>query len=274
MTLFHVDEGKCERCGICAAVCPMGIIAWENRETMPAPVSGAEKLCINCGHCLAVCPHGALELATMPLEQCPKIGLSRQPDFAEFSSLVKSRRSTREYKDQEVDKRLIAELIDTARYAPTGKNTQMLNWLVIQERERLAPLIDHCLDWMRDMVAKDHPMARDFRMEGIVRAHDSGQDIILHGAPALVVISGPRAYPGTPVDAVIALATFELAAASRGLGTCWAGFFHIACNMWPPLLAALDLAEGHIPGFSMMLGHPKYRHKRVPLRNAPTITWR
>jgi hypothetical protein len=44
--------------------------------------------------------------------------------------------------------------------------------------------------------------------------------------------------------------------------------------MWPPLLEALGLPEGHAPGFSMMLGHPKLRHKRIPLRREPRVEWR
>jgi len=274
MALFHVDDRMCERCGTCAAVCPMGIIEWQDRETMPQPADTAERLCINCGHCLAVCPHGALELAAMPLEKCPKITPGAAADFASLSALARSRRSTRVYLDRLVEKDDIAACIDTARYAPTGKNTQLLHWLVIQGRERLDPLVDHCVDWMRDMVAKKHPMARQFGLEGVIAARDAGADPVLRSAPCLVVVSGPRSYPGASVDAVIALATFELAAASRGLGACWAGFFHIACSMWPPLIEALRLPEGHAPGFSMMLGHPKFRCKRIPLRKQAVVAWR
>ncbi len=272
--IFHVDEYRCERCGTCAAVCPMGIIIWENRETLPRPATGAEKLCINCGHCLAVCPQSALELAVMPIDQCPKIVPAATADSGAYAALVKSRRSIRVYKKEKVEKEIIAALIDIARYAPTGKNTQQLNWLVIQGRDRLDPLVEHGIDWMRDMVTKKHPMAAGFGMEGIIAAHEAGDDIILRNAPCLVVVSGPKSYPGTTVDAVIALATFELAAAAEGLGTCWAGFFHIACSMWPPLMEALQLPRGHIPGFSMMLGRAKFRHKRVPLRKPARIDWR
>lgn len=45
------DE-KCDKCGICAAACPMGSIAAAN----PAEISG---ICIKCGACVKKCPLGA-----------------------------------------------------------------------------------------------------------------------------------------------------------------------------------------------------------------------
>jgi len=36
----------------------------------------------------------------------------------------------------------------------------------------------------------------------------------------------------------------------------------------------LALPEGHVPFGAMMVGRPKYRYQRLPLRNEPQITWR
>ena len=59
MSLFEVDQDKCNRDGICAAECPLKIIDMKSTG-IPAPVNGADALCINCGHCVAVCPTGAI----------------------------------------------------------------------------------------------------------------------------------------------------------------------------------------------------------------------
>ena len=48
-----LDDAKCDRCGICAEVCPMGSIKPEE----PGIVSG---ICIKCCGCEKLCPQGAL----------------------------------------------------------------------------------------------------------------------------------------------------------------------------------------------------------------------
>lgn len=46
------DEEKCNRCGLCASVCPMGSISKEN----PLEVTG---VCIKCQACIIICPNKA-----------------------------------------------------------------------------------------------------------------------------------------------------------------------------------------------------------------------
>lgn len=274
MSLFYINEETCERCGICMHTCPVGIITMEEPRAIPNPVPGAEGICIRCGHCVTVCPHGSLTLATMPIEECPKIDRALLPSLEEFAEMIRSRRSIRVYKEKPVAKERLAVLIEVARHAPTGKNTQLLHWLIIQGRVKLDPLVAICIDWMRDMVAKEPPMAKTFGMGGVIQAWEAGADPILRGSPVLVVLHAPKEYPGGFVDATIALTTYELAAFSDGLGTCWAGFFQIAASMWPPLLEALDLPADHLSCGAMMTGHPKYRYQRVPTRKPASISWR
>jgi len=42
---------------------------------------------------------------------------------------------------------------------------------------------------------------------------------------------------------------------------------------FPPMQKALALPEGHVAGGCMMLGYPKYRYQRVPVRKPAVITW-
>ena len=72
----------------------------------------------------------------------------------------------------------------------------------------------------------------------------------------------------------IALTYLELAAHATGLGACWAGYFHFACGSYKPLQEALSLPDGHQVHGAMMLGYPKHRFSRIPLRNAPAVIWR
>jgi nitroreductase/NAD-dependent dihydropyrimidine dehydrogenase PreA subunit len=271
MSLFTIDSDKCDKCGICAAECPMGLITLQE-GSIPTPIDVAEEQCINCGHCLAVCPSAALSLEKMPLPQCPSPDKSLLPSSEQFTEMVRTRRSIRAYKNKKVDRDELAKIIDTAHYAPTGKNTQLVNWLVYNDAEVVKELAGLCIDWMRDEVSKNTSLAAVFDMPKLVQAWDSGYDPILRGAPALVITHVPKEYLGA-TDCTIALTTLELAAFANGLGTCWAGYFQFAYSKWPALQEALNIPEGNISYGSMMVGYPKFSYNKLPLRNPTTITW-
>ena len=59
MKLIAAIQEQCTHCGICEAICPMGIIEL-SEDGLPGPGPRAELLCINCGYCVDVCPTGAL----------------------------------------------------------------------------------------------------------------------------------------------------------------------------------------------------------------------
>jgi len=59
---------------------------------------------------------------------------------------IKTRRSIRTYTSQPVDKKIIEEIVDCARLAPTANNLQPWEFIVITEkatRERIADLTDY-----------------------------------------------------------------------------------------------------------------------------------
>ena len=68
MSFLHVDREKCTNCGVCAEVCPAGVIEFR-AGNFPLPGKMIEKGCIHCGHCVASCPSGSLTHRDLPLEQ-------------------------------------------------------------------------------------------------------------------------------------------------------------------------------------------------------------
>ena len=97
--------------------------------------------------------------------------------------------------------------------------------------------------------------------------------MICRGAPHLIVACAPKEYPWATTDCAIALTYLELAAPSFDLGACWGGFFTAAARQWAPLQETLALPEGQVVCGAMMVGYPRYRYHRLPLRNEPPITW-
>ena len=274
MSLLTVDRERCHRDGICADVCPALIIDLDGEDGYPSLVEGGEEFCIRCGHCVAVCPHGALSHAAMTAEQCPEIDRASLPDSRQVTQFLRARRSIRRYREDTLDRETLARLIDTARYAPSGHNFQPVQWLVVQSPEDVRRLAGLVADWMQHLIAEDSPMAAAMHMDKVVEAWDKGHDRICRSAPHLIVAHAAKANPMAPAAATIALTYLDLAAASMGLGACWAGYFNVAANVWPPLKEALELPEGHVPFGSMLVGRPTYRYQRLPLRNDPPIIWR
>lgn len=274
MSLFSIDQKKCKRDGICAAECPAQIIVQPDKKSFPSLLEHGEEFCINCGHCVAVCPHDAFTLSTMPLNACPLIDQDLLPDASALKQFLLARRSIRQYKKTPVPHKLLAELMDTVRYAPTGSNKQQIHWMVFQKPDEIHQLAAMVIDFMRMMipVTTDEPAVR--RFQRVVNAWDNGRDRIMRGAPHLIVAHSPSDLSFPEADCAIALTYLELYAYAKGLGTCWAGYFTGAAGLHEPLIKALNLPAGHQCYGAVMLGYPQYSYHRIPRRNDPQITWR
>ncbi|MBI5844255.1 MAG: nitroreductase family protein [Deltaproteobacteria bacterium] len=274
MELFSVDESLCNKDGLCAMVCPMAIIRPPSKEAFPGPAPNADEACIRCGHCVAVCPTAAFSHRDMPVEGCPPIKKELKISAEQAEQFIRSRRSVREFTDKPVTRDEAARLIDIARYAQSGHNSQPVSWLVVLDQEKVKALAAHVIDWCKS-VMKSHPdFAKTMHMDIMTMAWDFGFDAILRGAPALVAACGEKGSTMAPDACVIATTTMELAAPSLGLGTCWAGYFIAASRLWKPLKEAMQLPEKHEIFGAVMLGHPKFKYSRMPARKAPVIHWR
>jgi nitroreductase/NAD-dependent dihydropyrimidine dehydrogenase PreA subunit len=274
MPLITIDQKKCHRDGLCAAECPAKLIEIIGEEGFPTPIPQAEEFCINCGHCVAVCPHGALALETMEPKDClpVKKELILSADHCEH--FLRSRRSIRNYKEKPVSHELLKKIIEVARYAPTGSNSQPVHWLVIENTEKVQRLAGLVADWMRWVLKENPEYALTMRLDRVVKAFDQGIDRIMRSAPHLIVVHGLSTLTASQPACIIALTYLELAAPCFGLGTCWAGYFNAAANNYPPLQEELALPQDHLPYGAAMIGYPKFGYQRMPPRNEPNVIWR
>lgn len=208
----------------------------------------------------------------MPLEEGPEIERSLDITFEQCTQLIKGRRSVREFENKQVSAKEIERIIDVARYAPTGHNAQEVQWLIINDSARLKELSAIGTEWFWWSI-KNNPASAPILRRTLQR-QESGEDVFLHGAPAVVVAFAEKNNPLAAVDSSIALAYFDLAAYSAGLGCCWGGFFMFAAGSYPPMAAALALPEGHAPYGNLMVGYPKYKYRRIPWRKPARIIYR
>ena len=274
MSLFTINSRLCKRDGICVEECPPGIIEIRKKGNFPSPVEKAEEICIRCGHCVAVCPHSALSLKNMKAGDCSPIKKEILPKFESVVEFLKSRRSIRAYEENQVKRETLLTLMNVARYAPSGSNSQPVYWLLIEDKKEVRRLAALVVDWMRLMVKENPEVSVPGRFDRIIQAWDEGKDRIFRNAPHVTVAFGLKTLPAAHPACIIALTYLELAAYAMGLGPCWAGYFMRASQSFSPLIRGLDLPEGHQVFGAMMIGYAKHRYHRIPLRDAPRITWR
>lgn len=259
MSQMMVSTELCQKDGACVAVCPVDALR-VNEEGFPE--AAPESDCIVCGHCMAVCATGALAHADMPGDTFePLPGAMPSPE--QMDGLLKVRRSIRVFREECPSRETVLACLDIARRAPSAKNSQKLRWIVVEGREKIREI-------SREMILGVETVSMQPRW---LQQLEEGRDRMLRGAPMLVVTCAPTEYAWGKEDAAIALAYFEMAAKTRGLGVCWAGYLTTLASVHAPVRWLLKLPSGYSVRGAMMVGVGKYTYRRVPPRKALNVQW-
>ncbi|MFA4825920.1 MAG: nitroreductase family protein [Methanoregula sp.] len=271
MATILVDQDLCTRCGICSVVCPVAIVSPADENTLPAVNDAAAARCIQCGHCEISCPSQALLLNIRPDEKVPLPAGAGTISPDDLAFYLKKRRSVRHFTKDPVPKEKIGQLLDIVRYAASGSNGQPVQWIVVHDPKKVKTIAGLTVEWMKTLLNSSHPMSGYVPM--FIGAWESGNDVICRGAPHLLFAHIPEDNPVAPVDAIIALTHFDIAAPAFGIGTCWAGFVAAAAMSYEPLQKELDLPAGRKIAYAMMFGHPQYKTYGIPRRKPLEVTW-
>ncbi len=265
------DLTRCNKDGVCAAVCPQRIINIDKESKFPIFDESKKDSCIECGHCLSFCSRGALTLNGVAPEQCSKITEENTPSKEMVVQLLQSRRSIRKFKDKPIEQNVLKELMDTVNYAPTGRNEQEISWRIVNDKEKVRELAGCVVEWLRKVVQIDKDFAGYY--QGLINAWEKGYDNLLRDAPALVVAVAPKDAQIGVEDGATAISYLELAAPSFGLGTCWAGYFYFASNSSREIKKLLSISQEEKCVGAAMIGYPKFKNCRIPKRKPINIQW-
>lgn len=122
-----------------------------------------------------------------------------------FLDIIKSRKSIRKYKSDNIPEDVFLRVMEAARLAPSGKNLQPWKFII----------------------------ARDQNLKESLAEASRGQ-LFIARAPIIIIACGcpDMSYPrqgnymkSWPIDVAIALQHLMLQAEEEGLGTCWIGAF-------------------------------------------------
>lgn len=269
MIQFRVDEERCIQCGECALDCPSGIIVMEDG----GPRISDEASCIRCQHCLAVCPTAAISiLGRNPDDSVALTG--NFPEAARLATLIKGRRSVRRYQEQDLAPALIDELLEIAGHAPTGVNAQAVLFTVVKKRAVLERLREQLFTRLAELKTSGRlpdGLAGKYLGWVVSAWQENGRDILFRGAPHLLLTSAPATAPCPAQDTIIALATFQLIAHARGIGTVWDGICMMALAACPEVTTGLGIPADHTLGYAMAFGAPAVEYHRTVQRGPALV---
>lgn len=267
MQKIVLDQSLCIRCGQCTLVCPNQILRRQTSQDYPACEQGAEENCIACHHCIAACPGGALTVNGIGCSDCLENDKSIVIRFEHIAHLIRNRRSIRRYSDKPLDDRVIEQLLDVARWAPTARNGLPVKWIIVNGAKKVRELAEMVMGWI-----KKQP-----NTEGMVDVWNKGGDPIFRGAPCVIgAYTDDTTSHWSEMDTAIAVETLDFCASAMRLGACWAGLFVRAAqspekkviNEW------LGLGNTETVYGALMIGHiGKEVYLRVPYRPEASKRW-
>lgn len=143
------------------------------------------------------------------------------------------RRSIRAFRPEQISEEELADILHTAKYAPTAMGLQARHFTVVQNKKLLA-----------DIVA-----ATDKNGGSFVPGH-----VPFYNAPTVIVLSAPESAKHNREDAACAIMNIMLAAHALGVGSCY------ICSVNNGLrdgdiMPRLKLPQGYIPYGCVALGY-------------------
>lgn len=292
-----IDPLKCTGCGLCIRVCPDRTLSMDGDR---AAVTGER--CMHCAHCAAVCPTDAVHVDGLDIWaqafETFRIGGDRWMPPGCFNtpqlvSLMRSRRSCRNFLDTPVDTRNLEDLVRIGITAPSGTNSQKWTFTILPDRQivlRLGTAIGRFFERLNrlagnrilrgtlklmgrsqldDYYREHHDSVRDALLEW----KSGGIDRLFHGATAAILVGSEHGASCPVEDALLATQNILLGAHSMGLGTCLVGFAVAALQKDASIKASLGIPPDE-PVYSLIaLGHPDETYLHPAGRKKPLVRW-
>lgn len=266
---FIVNSDKCIHCGMCINDCVANIIKM-NAQNLPTIPESEQKKCIKCQHCLAICPVGAISILDKKPENSELCNNFPTPEKLE--NLIKSRRSFRNYKKENLPLDVMEKLKNILKYPPTGCNYHKLHFSIIDNIEIMDRFRNRTNNKIKKILLSVGNNFISEKFSSYRSAFLNGDDVIFRGAPHMIVVSSPINAPCANEDGIIALSNFELYAQSLGIGTLWCGFAQICLKAFPELCEFLEIPNNYKPVYVMLFGPTDLNYTRTTQPEEYTIT--
>lgn len=233
------------------------------KNGIPEIKNGKESNCIKCQHCLAVCPTGALSIFGKSSEKSLKVS-NAIPLPEAMEQLIKTRRSIRKFKPEEVAADKMEKLLEAAAFAPTGHNKNEVLLSVTDNKTDLSKVRSLIYDGLKKASEEGKIRPALSMFDNFQNMwHEKGIDILFRDAPHLIIASAPTKNGNGEADGTIALSYLELMANTMGIGTLWNGLLKmVITDIVPELKEQLGIPTDHSIGYVMVFGYSGVKYAR------------
>lgn len=131
---------------------------------------------------------------------------------------IVTRRSTRDYQPVPVEQEKLDAILDAARQAPSGGNSQTNHFLVIRSQAVLRRLIA-----LTQTAFSEMELTEDLypSLKRSILASKRGGYAFCYNAPLLIVVANRKDYGNHSLDCACAIENMMVAANALDLGSCW-----------------------------------------------------
>ena len=150
----------------------------------------------------------------------------------DFLDIIKTRRTVRLFKQDPINNKLLYELVECARRAPSGANRQPLEYVIVNDPVQVERVFEH-LAWAGYVKPKRTPPA--------------GKRPVAY----IVVMVNRNISKEAPDDAAAAIENILLAAWAKGIGSCWIGSVQRQ-----GVAALIAMPENYLIDSVIALGYP------------------
>ena len=136
----------------------------------------------------------------------------------EAMEAILTRRSTRNYKPDEVEPEKLDQILKAAGQAPSGGNNQHNHFLVIRNIDVIRKLTEMTEAAFAEMEIRENTYAS---LKPAISASKRGGYVFCYNAPVLIAVANRRDYGNNMADCACAIENMMIAANALDLGSCW-----------------------------------------------------
>ncbi|WP_241481322.1 nitroreductase family protein [Methanoculleus sediminis] len=185
----------------------------------------------------------------------------------EIFSVIRERRSVRNYTDRDVPDEALRAIIAAGIQAPTALGLQPWQFVIVKDRGLMRQVSDYCKPILVEKIGEE---ARSGTEEFLAALKSPGFNIF-YNAPVLILVLGAQEAVSSVLDCTLCAENMMLAAWALGIGSCWIGSAALV-QQNPDLLAALKVPADHQIVAPLIFGYPGPLSPKA-VRREPQVTW-